>query len=56
MKTTQQKLKEIEKELREIYNNDNDGPRLIAELVREFPNPRGPKSSISQTPMAHSLG
>ena len=31
----------ITEELRAIYHNTNEGPRLIAEMVRrEFPNPR----------------
>jgi hypothetical protein len=39
--TTQQRIDIITEELRAIYLTDNDGPRLIAEMVkREFPHPR----------------
>lgn len=34
-------IKRITEELRAIYRNTNEGPRLIAEMIkREFPNPR----------------
>ena len=32
-------IKRITEELRSIYNT-NEGPRLIAEMIEEFPNPR----------------
>lgn len=36
--TTQQRIDKITEELRDIYKNTNEGPRLIAEMVkREFP-------------------
>lgn len=36
--TTQQRIDKITEELRDIYLNTNEGPRLIAEMVeREFP-------------------
>lgn len=39
--TTQQRIDKIAAELRDIYQNTNEGPRLIAEMVgREFPHPR----------------
>ena len=39
--TTQQRIDKITEELRDIYLNTNEGPRLIAEMVeREFPHPR----------------
>ena len=38
---TQTRIDRITEELRDIYMNTNEGPRLIAEMVaREFPNPR----------------
>lgn len=38
MNQTHKRIAEITEELRVIYQNDNDGPRLIAEMVeREFP-------------------
>lgn len=38
---TQQRIDKIAEELREIYNTTNEGPRLIAEMIRrEFPEPR----------------
>ena len=38
---TQQRIDKLTEELRDIYKNTNDGPRLIAEMVRrEFPHPR----------------
>ena len=47
----------ITEELRALYLNDNDAPRLITEMLeREFPDPRGPRSSASGGPMTHSLG
>lgn len=39
--TPQQRIDKITEELRDIYKNTNEGPRLIAEMVkREFPYPR----------------
>ena len=38
---TQQRIDAITEELRDIYLNTNEGPRLIHEMVkREFPYPR----------------
>jgi hypothetical protein len=38
---TQQRIDKIAGELRNIYRNTNDGPRLISEMMeREFPFPR----------------
>ena len=38
---TQQRIDKITEELRDIYLNTNEGPKLIAEMVeREFPYPR----------------
>lgn len=37
---THAKLAEIKAQLLEIHKNDNDGPRLIAEMVADLPNPR----------------
>jgi hypothetical protein len=38
---THQEIARITEELRALYLNDNDAPRLIAEMLeREFPNPR----------------
>ena len=37
--TTEQKIDKIAEELREIYKT-NEGPRLIADMMDEFPNPR----------------
>jgi hypothetical protein len=35
---TQQRIDKITEELRDIYTNTNEGPRLIAEMLkREFP-------------------
>ena len=34
---TQNRLDEIAEELRDIYNNDNDGPRLIGDMIDGFP-------------------
>jgi hypothetical protein len=53
MKTTEQRIQEIKAELRILFESDNDAPRLIAEMLKEFPNPRGPKLSNGQ--MAHDL-
>jgi len=37
--TTQQRIDTITAQLRDICNTDNDGPRLIAEMIeREFPH------------------
>ena len=39
--TTEQRIEKIAEELRDIYKNTNEGPRLIHDLVkREFPFPR----------------
>lgn len=54
MKNTEKEIKEIEKRLEDLYKNDNDAPRLIAEMLGKFPNPRGPRASCG-TPMTHSL-
>ena len=35
----QTEIDKLADQLREIYKT-NDGPRLIAEVMREFPNPR----------------
>ena len=38
---TQQRIDKVAEELRDIYKNTNEGPKLIAEMMdREFPNPR----------------
>lgn len=38
---TQQRIDKITEELRDIYKNTNEGPKLITEMVeREFPYPR----------------
>lgn len=38
---TQQRIDTIAEQLRDIYLNTNEGPRLIHEMVkREFPHPR----------------
>lgn len=38
---TQQRIDKLTEELRDIYKNTNEGPRLIAEMLeREFPHPR----------------
>ena len=38
---TQQRIDAITEELRDLYLNTNEGPRLIHEVVkREFPYPR----------------
>lgn len=38
---TQERIDKITEELRDIYQNTNEGPKLIAEMVaREFPHPR----------------
>lgn len=39
MDVTQERVDALAKELREIYKT-NDGPRILAELFAEFPNPR----------------
>jgi hypothetical protein len=52
---TEQRINEIREELRKLYQNDNDAPRLIKEMLKEFPSPRGPKGE-NGTPMSHNLG
>ena len=52
---TEQRIKEIREELRKLYNHDNDAPRLIKEMLKEFPHPRGPEGE-NGTPMSHNLG
>lgn len=38
---TQQRIDKVAEELRDIYNNTNEGPKLIQDMVaREFPYPR----------------
>lgn len=38
---TQQRIDKITEELRDIYRNTNEGPKLINDMVaREFPYPR----------------
>lgn len=37
---TQQRIDAITEELRGLYLNTNEGPRLIHALTREFPYPR----------------
>ena len=52
-----EKLKQVEALLRDIYK-DNDGPRLINEMVKaDFPYPRGPQVRVGEifVPMAHNL-
>lgn len=39
---------------RELYKT-NEGPRLLALVIKDFPNPRGPISK-SSGPMTHNLG
>jgi hypothetical protein len=53
--TTEQKIARIKTELLEIHKNTNEGPRLIAEMMKDLPNPRGPKL-ISSGEMSHNLG
>jgi uncharacterized hydantoinase/oxoprolinase family protein len=41
MKNVNTEIARITEELRDIYKNTNEGPKLIAEMVeREFPYPR----------------
>jgi hypothetical protein len=38
---TQQRIDKVAEELRDIYKNTNEGPKMIHDLVqREFPYPR----------------
>lgn len=37
MNTTQKRIDTLAEELRDIYQNTNEGPRLIAEMVKQFP-------------------
>lgn len=38
---TQQRIDQLTEQLRDIYKNTNEGPKLINEMVkREFPYPR----------------
>jgi hypothetical protein len=53
--TVEQTLARIKNELLEIHRNTNDGPRLIAEMMKDLPNPRGKRDAKGGT-MAHSLG
>ena len=53
--TIEQKLVRIKAELLEIHKNTNEGPRLIAEMMEDIPNPRGKRDSKGG-PMAHNLG
>lgn len=50
----EKRIAEIREELREIYKSDNDAPRLIQEMLKEFPHPRGPYAE-NGTPMTHDL-
>jgi hypothetical protein len=52
--TTEQKIARIKNELLEIHKNTNEGPRLIAEMMEDLPNPRGPRLAIGA--MAHNWG
>jgi hypothetical protein len=52
---TEQRIKEIKEELRQLYQSDNDAPRLIQEMLKEFPWPRGPRAE-NGSPMTHNLG
>jgi hypothetical protein len=54
--TTEQKIDRIKTELLEIHKNTNDGPRLIAEMMKDLPNPRGPEYSARGGAMTHNLG
>jgi hypothetical protein len=54
--TTEQKIARIKIELLEIHKNTNEGPRLIAEMMKDLPNPRGPLYSASGKAMSHNLG
>ena len=38
--TIHEQVSAVENLVREIYKQ-NDGPRLLAEMMEEFPNPRG---------------
>lgn len=38
--TTEERIAKITEELRDIYKNTNEGPRLIRDMVEEFPFPR----------------
>lgn len=51
---TERRIQEIREELRSLYKNDNDAPRLIAEMIQEFTNPRGPKDDRGNS-MPHNL-
>lgn len=55
MKTTEQAINEIREQLRLLYKNDNEAPRLIAEMLREFPRERG-KEDPNDCPTTHNLG
>lgn len=50
----EERIAEIQEELRNLYQTDNDAPRLIAEMLEEFTHPRGPLS-LSGTPMVHNF-
>ena len=52
---TEQRIEQIRNELRKLYQNDNDAPRLIKEMLQEFTMPRG-KNAENGTPMTHNLG
>jgi hypothetical protein len=51
--TTEQKIARIKTELLEIHKNTNEGPRLIAEMMEDLPNPRG--WILSNGPTPHNL-
>ena len=53
--TAEQQAEHIANLCRELYKT-NEGPRLLARVMEEFPDPRGPRSSASGGPMTHSLG
>lgn len=57
MKNIEKEIAKIRESVRKVYNNDNDAPRLLAEMMKEFPHPRGPRDKSGMScPMSHNLG
>ena len=53
--TTQEKIEKLRKELHAIYNNTDEGPRLINEMLKDYPYPRGSRCEKGVV-MSHNLG
>lgn len=53
MKNIEQKIAALKEQVRELYQNDNDAPRLLNEMMKEFPFPK--PRGWNGLPLSHNL-